>query len=74
MKQRKKAESALKEGMGDLFNKKYDAIRIYNEENKERLAAEKAAKKEELRLQKIEDDKRASEERERQIIESERLE
>ena len=68
------AKSALKKGMGDLFKKKYAEIKKYKEENRERLLAEAAAKKEEERLQKIEDDKRAAEERERQRIEAERQE
>jgi len=34
----------------DLFKKKYDEIKKYKEENRERLLAEAAAKKEEERL------------------------
>ena len=50
LKHRKNFESATKKGVKDLFKKKYAEIKKYKEENRERLLAEAAAKKEEERL------------------------
>ena len=65
-KHRRAAQGALKKGINELFRKKYAEIKKYREENRERLLAEERARKEAERLQRIEDEKRAAEEREKQ--------
>ena len=69
---RVKAKSTLDSGIDHLFQKKYNEIKKFREEAREKLQIETKAKEESERLIKIEEERKAAVKREEQRLEAER--